>query len=225
MFKSGKDRANSNTAKVYNAKDNVNDTELICLDMASHNRHVNIYQLVELTVDGVLVLLGPGPISHVITEALTTFEDATSANSHPYIWVITMSSAAQASRHWILDSGATAHITSDMLQFTCYKQIAPIPIRGFGSQMTASAIDCSTIVLPFKLNGSKIKIIFQHILHVPEAAENMILVAQLMAAGLNMNGKTKEVRIYLGKQLSARATLLNRQFVLQTDPDPIMAAS
>ncbi len=91
--------------------------------------------------------------------------------------------------------------------------------------MTACAIGRSTVMLPFKLNGSKIKITFQNVLHVPEVTVNIILVAKLMAANFNFNGEATEIRIYSGKQLSAQATLLNGQFVLQTDANAIMAMS
>ncbi len=96
--------------------------------MASYDGCVNIHQLAELTIDNVLVLLGPDPIGHVIMEALTTFEDIASADPYPCIRIITVASAAQATRHWILNSGATTHITSSVLQFTRYKQIVPIPL-------------------------------------------------------------------------------------------------
>ncbi len=101
----------------------------------------------------------------------------------------------------------------------------PIPICGFGAQMSTSTTVLCTVVLPFKTNVNKINITFQNVLHMPETTVNVILVAKLVQAGFKQVGEATAIQVYPGKQLTAQSLLSNGQFfVLQTDANAIMAA-
>ena len=76
-----------------------------------------------------------------------------------------------ASHCWILDSGATDHMSSFLDFFIAYKTISPIPIRlPNGTHITANIV--GTVCFSDSL-------VLHHVLYLPSFTFNLILVTKL----------------------------------------------
>lgn len=125
--KSAKGKYKSNKAKNEDG-----DVESIRLDVLCYDGADDIQQSAELIINSLLIPTG----TDANQQPITKLDIPITVEPHPNVRVITI-----ASEHKTLDqdSGATAHITSDRAQFTRFERTTLIPIRGFGSHMSASA--------------------------------------------------------------------------------------
>jgi hypothetical protein len=68
--------------------------------------------------------------------------------------------------------------------FKSYEQIAPLTVKGFGHNLSATAIGRGTIRLRGQHNNHTSTILLTNILHIPAAQTNLISGVQLDRAGV-----------------------------------------
>jgi hypothetical protein len=105
--------------------------------------------------------------------------------------------------NWIIDSGASAHMSCRRHFFATYEEINPPRRVWMGNNQYIEAIGIGTIRAVLDVgNGKSAKAVFTKVLHVPELNGNLLSVPELTLSGLstlfrsnlciisNKNGKT-----------------------------------
>jgi len=137
--------------------------------------------------------------------------------------VITVNVATekQPADYWILDTGATNHVTGNRHLFESFHPMAKGEhevktahnkfVNAEGSGMTSFYID--------RPCGKPAKIVLQHVLHVPVCGTyNLHSIIQLMRKGVNIQFNLDGAIASLGSVLVYQAPLINSLFILRTYP-------
>ena len=92
--------------------------------------------------------------------------------------------SANASRQWIIDSGATQHMCCDREMFTEFSQLSnPISVE-VGDGRPLAATGEGKVTLSLQLPGDKvIKCTLEKVLYVPKLAHNLISVSHIVQSG------------------------------------------
>jgi len=143
-------------------------------------------------------------------------------NSSPQAWkAMDQTSAMIAEAKWLLDSGATPHMTSNCTQF---QDIAPvrksISVANGATMMAEGEGDVKWNLV---VNGAKNKVILRKVLYVPEmGSSGLVSVRCIQAAGGVVSFAGNAVSITHGETLHAIAKLQHNAYILQT-AEPIVA--
>jgi transposase InsO family protein len=127
-------------------------------------------------------------------------------------------SANRAQSKWVLDSGATHHMTSDKTLFESITLIrAPIRIANGGEMI---AIGEGDIILDLDASGTVNQVRLKRALYVPDMGQSGLLSVRCIqaAGGIISFGVPKKdvVSIYHGRKLMGIACLENNAYVVQT---------
>jgi transposase InsO family protein len=86
---------------------------------------------------------------------------------------------------WIMDSGATKHMTPHRAAFHTYEVISPRNVH-MGDDSIVQAIGMGTIVVEVMTNGQTKRIRIKDALHVPKLHANLLSVSKLLSSGLKV---------------------------------------
>ena len=86
---------------------------------------------------------------------------------------------------WIMDSGATKHMTSHRTAFDTYEVICPRDVR-LSDGSVAKAIGMGSIVVGVETRGKATTIRITDVLHVPKLQANLLSVSKLVSKGLKV---------------------------------------
>ena len=86
---------------------------------------------------------------------------------------------------WIMDSGATKHMTSHKTAFDTYEVISPRNVR-LSDGSVAEAIGMGSIVVGVEARGKATTIRITDVLHVPKLQANLLSVSKLLSKGLKV---------------------------------------
>lgn len=126
-------------------------------------------------------------------------------SNSPQSKLVTMNAVSLNSAHWILDSGASTHICNDKRIMSNFRDIQPIPVRGFGKEMSVYATGKGRVTLNFAPGRNRFKIVIDNVLYVPEAHFNILSAAKLMSKGVKLIGKSDGFELYMSDELIAEA--------------------
>jgi len=143
-------------------------------------------------------------------------------NSSPQAWTaMDTTSAMIAHAKWVLDSGATHHMTSDHSQF---KDITPVQTSiSVANGATMIAEGEGDVELDLMVEGVKNQVTLKKVLYVPEmGSSGLVSVRCIQAAGGVVKFAGNTVSITHGEKLHAIAKLQHNAYILQT-ADPIVA--
>lgn len=94
---------------------------------------------------------------------------------------------------WIMDSGATKHMTPNRAVFDTYEAIAPRNVH-LGDDSVVEAVGVGSIVVEVLVGGRSKRIRIKNSLHVPKLQANLLSVSKLVSSGMkvqfNMDGCT-----------------------------------
>jgi hypothetical protein len=131
---------------------------------------------------------------------------------------VNVASANRSADYWILDTGATNHVTGNRHLFETFHSMA----KGEHQVKTAnnSFVDAEgsgTITFYVdRPNAKPAKIVLQHVLYVPACGTNNLLsIIQLMRKGVNFDFNLDGATASLGSVLVYEAPLINSLFVLK----------
>ena len=129
------------------------------------------------------------------------------------------------SNSWIVDSGATCHMTNDYSIFVSYEEIKdPIPVM-LGDDTPLEAIGRGDISVRMKLNNDKCRVLtLKNVLHVPKLAYNLLSVSTATKAGKKtiFSENTCEIIDAKGK-LVATGKRNGKLYYLDCDPNVSVA--
>jgi len=86
---------------------------------------------------------------------------------------------------WIVDSGATQHMTFQQEWFTTYERISPRRVF-MGNDTVLEAISKGSIKATMRVGGQLTHITITQVLHVPKMKNNFILMSKLISEGFKM---------------------------------------
>jgi hypothetical protein len=134
---------------------------------------------------------------------------------------VNVASANRSADYWILDTGATNHVTGNRHLFETFHSMA----KGEHQVKTAnnSFVDAEgsgTITFYVdRPNAKPAKIVLQHVLYVPAwGTNNLLSIIQLMRKGVNFDFNLDGGTASLGSVLVYEAPLINSLFVLRASP-------
>ena len=124
-------------------------------------------------------------------------------------------------QYWIVDSGATQHMTNDKYWFTnCIELKVPRNVEvGDGRKLLATAIGNIKIQI---ISEDKYKICsFQNVLYVPELAHNLLSVSQTSKLGNVVQFEDNICKIINGNKLAAVAHKVGKLYILDCVHDVV----
>lgn len=107
--------------------------------------------------------------------------------------------SSEQSKTWILDSGATSHMTHDRRSFTRYEPINPITVNQAGVGNKLEAIGHGTIIVSFIYNGKLTRVSLENVLHVPSLATNLLSGSKITQSGCSIIMLANKSVIYKDK--------------------------
>ena len=143
-------------------------------------------------------------------------------NNSPQAWTaMDKTSAMIAEAKWVLDSGATHHMTSNRTQF---QDITPVRTAiSVANGATMMAEGEGDVTLNLEVNGTKNEVILKKVLYVPVmGSSGLVSVRCIQAAGGVVSFAENTVSITHGQKLHGIAKLQHNPYILQT-ADPIVA--
>ena len=83
------------------------------------------------------------------------------------------------------DSGANRHVFHDRSVFETYQSIQPVQVKGFGHNLSTTAIGRGTVRVNGRYGTRVSPIVLHNVLHIPAARSNLISGPQLDLAGIS----------------------------------------
>ena len=83
------------------------------------------------------------------------------------------------------DSGANRHVFHDRSAFETYQSIQPVQVKGFGHNLSTTAIGRGTVRVNGRYGTRVSPIVLHNVLHIPAARSNLISGPQLDLAGVS----------------------------------------
>ena len=108
-----------------------------------------------------------------------------------------------ANNSWIIDSGASAHMTYRRALFTKYTTIQSFDVE-LGDKHKALAVGKGTVALDLLVKGRAVKCILADVLHVPELGYNLISVSAMDEKGTTTSFNNGQCRITKNGRLLAQ---------------------
>jgi len=124
---------------------------------------------------------------------------------------------------WVVDSGATCHMTPDLGIFISYRPLAVERLVRTASGSVMKGVAEGTVVLYIRTDGKVKKVRLTGVLHVPEIHVNLISVPQLQDRGISVETtvspeKKAMVLKFQGKRV-AIAGRYGRSYVLKVEEE------
>jgi hypothetical protein len=104
---------------------------------------------------------------------------------HEQMFVATLSANDHTTYDWIVDSGATQHMTFEQEWFTTYEHISPRRVF-MGDDTVLEAIGKGSIRATMQVGDQLTHTTITQVLHVPEMQNNLILVSKLISKGFKV---------------------------------------
>jgi hypothetical protein len=82
------------------------------------------------------------------------------------------------------DSGANRHVFHDKTAFETYQEIVPIAVKGFGHDLSTTAVGHGSVRLQSRYGHQTFSILLTDALHIPAARSNLVSGCQLDKAGV-----------------------------------------
>jgi len=119
--------------------------------------------------------------------------------------------------NWLIDSGASRHMTPDESQFINYKPLENVEMVGLGDGHSVEAKGVGDVVLMVLLNGKTRKVLLHEVLHVPQLASNLFSVTAATKKGYVIQFGHTKCWIRDGeKNIQATGTLEGKLYTLDT---------
>jgi transposase InsO family protein len=87
---------------------------------------------------------------------------------------------------WIMDSGATKHMTPHRVAFNTYEVISPRNVH-LGDDSVVDAVGVGSIVVDVLVRGQVKKMTIKDVLHVPKLQANLFSVSKFVSSGLKVH--------------------------------------
>jgi hypothetical protein len=134
------------------------------------------------------------------------------------VTTVNVASANRSADYWILDTGATNHVSGNHHLFETFHPIAKGEHQGkTANNSFVDAKGSGTITFYIdRLNVKPAKIVLQHVFSVPACStKNLRSIIQLMRKGVNFDFNLNGATVSFGSVLVYEAPLINSLFVLK----------
>ncbi len=101
------------------------------------------------------------------------------------MFVTALSANDHARNNWIINSGATQHMTFEQEWFTTYESIVPRKVY-MGNDTILEAIGNGSIKATMQVGGRVLFTTITQVLHVPKMKNTLISVSKLISEGLKV---------------------------------------
>ena len=130
--------------------------------------------------------------------------------------------ALQAKPSLILDTGAALHLIGHTRAYKTYRELKePIPINGFGTDMTANAIGIGSITIcPQSRTSSRRALTVADVHHVPKMPIGLLSAAVLLDCGYELIVKKGHIDILHGGQYVGTAQRRGNLFFVDVEEYP-----
>lgn len=117
------------------------------------------------------------------------------------------------------DSGASHHIFSDRSIFENYRAIDALPVKGFGSTLTTSAIGIGDMYIKSTCQGRSYVLKLSNVLHVPTARLNLVSQGRLERKSIHCHSGDGRMSLFMnGDQVVQGRLTPNNLFLLDMTP-------
>jgi hypothetical protein len=141
---------------------------------------------------------------------------------------VNLAPANRSANYWILDTGATDHITGNRHLFKIFHSMAKgeHQVKTTNNSFVDAEGSRSIMFYLDSPNSKPAKIVLQHVLYVPACGtNNLVRIIQLMREGVNFEFKLDAATANLGSVLVYEAPLINSMFVLKATAASVSTSS
>ena len=118
---------------------------------------------------------------------------------------------------WLIDSGASSHMTFDISNFIKYTLIQPDYVE-VGDKSKVLAVGKGTIPLSIIVNGKYTKCLLSNVLHVPDLAYNLLSVSTMDAKGIKTIFSKGQCSMIKNNRVLAQGYQLGGLYALRIAP-------
>lgn len=133
-------------------------------------------------------------------------------------FVRTQSNVAIREDSWLLDSGASSHMTNDRHYFSSYNSIPPIEIQTARKGITLQGIGRGTIRVRFVGRESSCEVSISDVLHVPDLTHNLVSLSKLDQAGVEFRSLKGQCTLIKGDFAIGWGQSIEDQWLLNMTP-------
>lgn len=112
------------------------------------------------------------------------------------------------------DSGANRHVFYDRNSFESYQTTPPLTVKGFGQNLSATAIGLGSVRLQSHFDNENHTILLQNVLHIPAARSNLISGVQLDNAGVVSTLGNRNIHLSFNNKTIVVGTIINDMYRL-----------
>ena len=149
-------------------------------------------------------------VALVASHSLSSVSTSSLPNSNPFY--------TPDSSVWVIDSGATKHMSPDRSLFS---SLAPLPQAvhvTFGNNTTGTALSAGDVVLHTEVGGRSVVLILRDVLYVPTALRNLFSVRSAVKAGAEFHFAQHSCIVSVAGKAVAAADCCDGLFCIRTGP-------
>ena len=129
-------------------------------------------------------------------------EQGTGGNDSDFVCLIAAGSDKATNSEWIVDSGATAHMTYDDSMFQTYDSKVSSGVS-IGNDSKLESVGHGSVELDLTVEGSKRKCKLKQVVHVPSLRYHLLSVSQICDLGCKVVFDKEKVCVYKGSEVIA----------------------
>jgi hypothetical protein len=119
---------------------------------------------------------------------------------------------------WLIDSGASAHMTSCKDAMECYKS-TPISSISIGDKTKLQIIGTGNVKMAIMVDGKVVKCTIKNVLHVPSLGYNLLSVGAMESNGMTASFGGGICSIFAGSKKIAQGTRVGNIYMLDAAAD------
>jgi hypothetical protein len=147
-------------------------------------------------------------------------DEETSGNESDSVFLIGKSTGDSkiSGMKWLIDSGASAHMTSCKDEMECYKS-TPISSISIGDKTKLQIIGTGNVKMAIMVDGNVVKCTIKNVLHVPSLGYNLLSVGAMESNGMTVSFGGGISSIFAGSKKIAQGTRVGNIYMLDVATD------
>lgn len=118
---------------------------------------------------------------------------------------------------WIIDSGATSHMTNNRSIFTSFKSFEPIAIKSALAGSNLKAIGSGTVDFDVTYNGLRTNITLSDVLYCPNLSANLLCLHKVVNTGTRIDFTNRSCNFIRNNEVFAKAYSNNGLYIIEPD--------
>lgn len=119
--------------------------------------------------------------------------NVTEEQAETAVMIADEATVADSSEQWVVDTGATSHMTFSKSDFVSYNRLATVRLVRFGGNEIGRGIATGNVKLVAMINGNRSTIVLHDVLHVPELRRRLLSISSATSRGYRGNFSSDKI--------------------------------